>query len=274
MTVGTILTAEREDYRMRKIAVINLKGGVGKTMTTLSMAYELSHRHNKKVLVCDLDPQANATKFFNVHDYDAMSMEHVFGKKDISLTECITFTDYSPFVDIVPSNLNLEDAVTNLMLDKTQEQNTKLRNALLPLESKYDFCIMDCPPGIGLNVINALCAADDVIVPIKVDKHALDGMEELMDIVDEIKAFNPDMDKIRCLITMHRNEPMIVGGCEVIRRSRYDHFDTYIRYSPKVTESTFSSKFIAEYSCNSGAAVDYRRMVCEYMKSLGGDQIA
>lgn len=274
MTVGTILTAEREDYRMRKIAVINLKGGVGKTMTTLSMAYELSHRYKKRVLVCDLDPQANATKFFNVHDYDAMSMEHVFEEKDISLKECITCTGYSPFVDIVPSNLNLEDAVTNLMLDKTQEQNTKLRNALLSLEAKYDFCIMDCPPGIGLNVINALCAADDVIVPIKVDKHALDGMEELMDIVDEIKAFNPDMDKIRCLITMYRNEPMIVGGCEVIRRSRYDHFDTYIRYSPKVTESTFSSKFIAEYSCNSGAAVDYRRMVCEYMKSLGGDQIA
>lgn len=253
---------------MRNIAVINLKGGVGKTMTTLSMAYELVRRQGKKVLICDLDPQANVTKFFNEHDYDNRSMEHIFRFPDMDARECICSPGTG--IDIIPSNLNLEDAVTDLMLDKSQEQNTKLRTSLIPLKGEYDFCIMDCPPGIGLNVINALCAADDVIVPIKIDKHALDGMEELMEIVEEIKAFNPQMDSVRCLVTMYRNEPMIVGGCKAIETSRYDCFDTKIRYSPKVIGSTFCQEFISQYSCRCSAAIDYRRLVVEYLDSIGG----
>lgn len=255
---------------MRKIAVINLKGGVAKTTTVLNLAYELAHRHERKVLVCDLDPQANATKFFAKHSYDAPGMEQVFrfpGEVDLRECICPCFSG----MDIIPSNLNLDDAVTELMTDKTQEQNTVLKNVLLPIKNEYDFCIMDCPPGIGLNVINALCAADDVIIPIKIDKHALDGMEELMDVVDEIKAFNPMLKTARCLVTMYRNEPMIVGGCLALEKSRYDCFETRIRYSPKVVGSTFCREFIGVYSCRSSAAVDYRRMAVEYMNIIGGE---
>ncbi len=253
---------------MKKIALINLKGGVGKTTTTLNMAYELANRHDKRVLICDLDPQANVTKFFGVHDYDSPSMEHIFRFPDFDLRECICLSPSG--INIIPSNLNLEDAVTELMMDDSEEQNTKLRDYLAPIENEYDFCIMDCPPGIGLNVLNALCAANDVIVPIKIDKHALDGMEELMEIVDEIKAFNRQMETVRCLVTMFRNEPMIVGGCKAIEMSQYECFDTRIRYSPKVVGSTFHSEFISEYSCRCSAAIDYRRMVQEYLKSGGG----
>lgn len=265
-------TPESEVVQMRKIAVINLKGGVGKTMTALSMAHEMAVRHKKHVLVCDLDPQANATKFFEKHNYDSLSMEDVFRNPEFDFKKCIL--SVTEHIDIVPSNLNLEDAVTELMLDKQQEQNTKLGRVLGLVDEAYDFCLMDCPPGIGLNVINALCAADDVIIPIKIDKHALDGMEELVEIVEEIKAFNPDMESVRCLITMYQRDPMVIGGHEAIKKSRYSCFRTVIRYSPKVVGSTFHREFIADYSCRCAAAIDYHRMVDEYMDMIGGERHA
>lgn len=272
MTARKMQTPGREVVRMRKVAVINLKGGVGKTMTALNMARELAHRHKKHVLICDLDPQANATKFFEKHSYENRSMEDVFRDPEADFRKCIFSA--TKHIDIVPSNLNLEDAVTELMMDKHQEQNTKLESVLRSVEGEYDFCLMDCPPGIGLNVINALCAADDVIIPIKIDKHALDGMEELMEIVEEIKAFNPGMKSVRCLITMYQKEPMVIGGHEAIKKSQYSCFQTVIRYSPKVVGSTFHREFIADYSCRCGAAIDYHRMVDEYLDMIGGGRHA
>ena len=252
---------------MKTIAVINLKGGVGKTMTTLSLASEFNKRYGKKVLVCDNDPQANATKFFECHDYDQPGMDEIM-KGDIrmhdQMDDIIYYTAYNG-IDLIPSNLNLEDANAELMTNAVEEQNTRLKNALQLVQDDYDICIIDCPPGIGINVINALCAADDVIVPLKIDKNALDGMEELMEIIEEIRGFNPALQAVRCLVTMYCHDPMIDAGCEVLKRSNYDCFDIKIRYSPKVVGATFWRAFISDYSSNCAAAVDYRRLAKEVM---------
>ncbi len=269
----TAIAGESEE-QMKTIAVINLKGGVGKTTTTLSMAHELSRRYEKKVLIVDNDPQANCTKFFGFHDYDSPSMEDVMkepsGTWNIRKALCTTTVNG---IDLIPSNLNLEDASAELMTNKTDEQNTKLCRALEPLASEYDFCIIDCPPGIGLNVINALCAADDVIIPIKIDKNALDGMEELMEIVDEVRDFGTATCDVHCLVTMYQRDPMIDAGCVTLAYSSYPCFETKVRHSAKVVGATFWRDFIAEYSPRCAASVDYRKVVKEYLAIIeeGGD---
>ncbi len=251
------------------VAVLNLKGGVGKTTTAINMAVWLARHYKKRVLLCDNDPQGNLSRHFECYDYDLPSMENIIGLDDEPVQKVIQNTSQIG-VDIIPANMNLESASAELMLNQTIEQNTRLKEALDNVKDEYDFCIIDCPPGIGINVLNALCAACEVIVPVKVDKYALDGMEELMDMAEEIRTFNPLLKQVRCLVTMYRKEPMIEAGCKGLEKSSYETFCTKIRYSEKVTAASFWENDIFSYSYRSSAAVDYRRFVREFVEGLEG----
>lgn len=254
---------------MRTVAMINLKGGVAKTTTSINMAMIMNNIHNKKVLLVDNDTQANASKFFGVCDYEKSSMEDILRESTVDIRNIIQHTVVEG-LDIVPANMNLDTAAVELLLNQTEEQNTKLRNALEQVKDDYDFCIIDCPPGIGINVINALTVADDIVVPVKIDKHALDGMQDLEDIIVEVKAnFNSDLKLMACLITMYRNNPVNVSGEQILRDSEYATFDTHIRYSEKVNELSFQEgKSILEFSPRSAAAKDYKAFVNEYLEYL------
>lgn len=249
---------------MRVISIINLKGGVGKTLTALTMAWMLTEKKNKKVLLVDNDIQANLSKIFSVHNYDANSMEHIM--EGASASECIAFTEWEG-LHIIPSNTNLEAACNELAMDDSSNQNLRIKQSLESVRSEYDYCIIDCPPGIGLNVINALCASDDVIIPIRIDKNALDGMEELMDLVSEVRSYyNTDLKNVKCLITSYRNTIMQNSGCQILTQSKYECFDTKIRYSEKLFDYPWDIPLF-EYSPNCAASVDYRKFTDEY---LGG----
>lgn len=256
-----------KDMNMRTIAVLNLKGGVGKTTTAINMAMILNSIHNKKVLIVDNDMQANTSKFFNVCDYERKSMEDVLRDESVNVREIIRYTDIDG-IHVLPANMNLDAAAVDLLLDRETEQNTKLRKALDQVKHTYDFCIIDCPPGIGINVINALTVADDIIVPVKIDKHALDGMQDLEDIIVEVKAnYNSDLKLMACLVTMFKKNPVNESGEKILKESEYATFDTHIRYSEKINELTFhEGTSILELSPRSAAARDYKKFVNEYLE--------
>lgn len=253
---------------MRIISLLNLKGGVGKTTTVVNMAVILTKLYHQRVLVVDNDVQANASKFFDRHDYNMPSIVDVYlyHTESAGTMEVVRQTKIAG-LDIIPSNLNLSVAVDEMVKDSEREQNTRLRSALQQVEKDYDFCIIDNPPGIGMNVINALTCTHDVIVPVKIDKAAMDGMEELADIVGDIAEYNPLISSMRILVTMFYKE--MLPGEIVLNRSPYDMFRQHIRYSKKVDVASFEKgSGLLMSSPRSAACVDYRRFVAEYVETL------
>ena len=135
------------------------------------------------------------------------------------------------------------------------------------VEEQYDYCLIDCPPGVGINVLNALAAADDVIIPIKADKNALDGMEELTEVIEEIRPYNPGLSLVKCLVTMFTNDISVVKGEEALRKSEYSTFNTHIRYSKKVVDWTYEKrKSLIETTPRSAATRDYKSLAAEYIR--------
>lgn len=260
---------ESEVKDMRTAAVVNLKGGVGKSTTAINMALIMSQVHEKKVLLIDNDFQAAVTKFFEMHSYDEPSMEDVLKDQNLLAYDVIVPSGRWR-LDIIPANMNLVAAADELMLDQDAQQMERIKRLLMQVEDEYDYCIIDCHPGVGMEVLNALTAADDIIIPIKADKNALDGMEELDDIIQEIKPYNEKLKSVRCLVTMFTKDIDVIKGEEALRRSKYDVFDTHIRYSRKVTAWTYENKkSLLETTPRSAATRDYKNLVLEYMGKMG-----
>ena len=239
---------------MKTISIINLKGGVAKTLTADSMAHVLATFHNKRVLLVDNDKQGNTSKAFGVHSYDEKSLSDVLTARRLDVREVIKKTRFEN-IDVMPANMTLIRANMEVLMDSTRPQQTRLRSALNAIaeENFYDFCIIDNAPDINISTINALVASDDVIIPIKIDKYAFD--------------LNPRLRLAGCLITCFiRADAEKQGEAWLRSRPEYPVFDTRIRYSDKVTESTFSEIPIVEYSRRSGTAMDYIAFVQEYLR--------
>ncbi|MEA5057757.1 MAG: AAA family ATPase [Anaerotignum propionicum] len=252
---------------MKTISIINLKGGVAKTLTAVSMAHILAVFHNKHVLIVDNDKQGNTSKAFRVHSYDTKTIADVLTARRIDPHEAILHTGYEK-IDVMPANMNLIRANLEVMMDSTRPQQTRLRAALDAVAGEYDFCIIDNAPDINISTINALVASDDVIIPIKIDEYAFDGLAELKEQIENTRDdLNPRLRLAGCLITCFQRTEADKQGEEWLKaKPEYPVFDTHIRYSEKVTESTFAKIPIVEYSRRSGAAIDYVAFVHEYLE--------
>ena len=252
---------------MKTISIINLKGGVAKTLTAGSMAYILAAFHGKRVLLVDNDRQGNASKAFEVHSYDEKSISDILIARGIDPHEVIKRTRFEN-VNVMPANMTLIRANNEVMLDKTRPQQTRLQDALRVVEEEYDFCIIDNAPDINMGTINALAASDEVIIPIKIDKYAFDGLAELTEQIENTRDdINPHLRMAGCLITCFEHTDADRQSEEWLKRQpEYPVFDTHIRYSKKVTESTFAISPIVEYSRRSAAATDYIAFVREYLE--------
>ena len=265
---------------MKTISIINLKGGVAKTLTADSMAHVLATLHNKRVLLVDNDKQGNTSKAFGVHSYDDKSISDVLTARRLDPREVIKKTRFEN-IDVMPANMTLIRANMEVLMDSTRPQQTRLRSALntIAAENFYDFCIIDNAPDINISTINALVASDDVIIPIKIDKYAFDGLEELKEQIEDTRDdLNPRLRLAGCLITCFiRADAEKQGEAWLRSRPEYPVFDTRIRYSDKVTESTFSEIPIVEYSRRSGTAMDYdtiiRHLSPEFTEELKADRI-
>lgn len=253
---------------MKTISIINLKGGVAKTTSSVNIAYILNAVHKKKVLLIDNDKQGNASKFFNRHSYDKASVAEVMVVRDIDTAAVIQHTDYGG-LDIITANMNLSKANQKVLLDQSCIQQTRFKRALRQVAGQYDFCIIDNAPDINISTINALAASDDVLVPITIDDFSLDGLEELTEQIENAREnLNPALCFRGCFITQYDrlNEADQQGEQYLQICNKYPLFDTHIRRTAKMKPSTFERKPILLYSSHCGAAQDYKKLVEEYLK--------
>jgi chromosome partitioning protein len=251
---------------MKTICIINLKGGVAKTISAANMAHILAVAHGKGVLLVDCDKQGNISKMFGVHSYERPSIAELLTERGADINEISVPSGYAA-LDIIPANMTLLRANLDVLLDSSRPQQTRLRAALERAAGFYEYCVIDCAPDLNVSTINALVAADDVLIPIKIDKFAFDGLAELAEQIRNAREeLNPSLALRGCFVTMYRNNEVCNQGEAWLRGQReYPIFKTHIRRTEKVDESTFASAPILEYSRRSGAARDYLALVREYL---------
>ena len=254
---------------MKTISIINLKGGVAKTLSAVNMAHILAAVHNKRVLLVDNDKQGNASKMFGLHSYEKKSVADILTEKAPALDEIIAPTRYEN-LDLIPANMNLLRANLAVMVDNTRQRETRFRKAFRAISGDYDFCIIDNAPDINISTINALVASDDVLIPIKIDKFAFDGLAELREQIDNTREdLNPALCLRGCFVTCFQRNDVNAQGEEWLHTQQdFPIFATHIRRTEKVDESTFAAAPIIEYSRRCGAAMDYLQFVNEYLGML------
>lgn len=252
---------------MKIISIINLKGGVAKTISSINIAHILAAVHRKKVLLVDNDKQGNASKIMNRHSYDKAGVAEIMTDRNVDMEAVIQHTDYEG-LDIITANMNLLTANLTVMLDQTRPQQTRFKKALQKVRNQYDFCIIDNAPDINISTINALVASDDVLVPITIDDFSLDGLAELKEQIDNTREdLNPELCFRGCFVTQYDrlNEADQQGEEYLKTMKEYPLFDTHIRRTAKMKPCTFERKPILLYSNRCGAAQDYKRLVREYL---------
>ena len=250
---------------MKTIAIINMKGGCAKTTTAVNMAYILAKEYDKKVLLIDNDKQGNLSKACGVWSYEKPSLADMLtGQEEIG--GVVQVVEKMPNMAVIPANMHLLTANLAVIKDEEREQATIISKELEKVKEIFDYCIIDCPPDINVSVINALVAADEVIIPIKIDGYAFDGMDELEEQINNAKALNPKLKFRGCLVTMYYNRDVCRQGEAWLQNQRYPVFKTHIRRTEKADEVTFTNESLMEYSPRSGAARDYKTFVKEYLE--------
>lgn len=250
---------------MKAISFMNVKGGVGKTTSSISFAYILAADYNKKILLVDLDKQANTTKSFNLLDNERPSVSDLLTDKAADIDNIIRSTEYEN-IDLLPANMTLIKANQEVLLDMSRPQQTRLKKHIEKVKDRYDYVIFDCPTDINMAVINAFCVTDDVLIPIKIDRYALDGLEYVVEVIGELQEFNPKLTLKGGFITMFKNNNVNKSGKELLNNNLgFNFFQTAIRCTVKADESTFE-KPLPLYAPKSTAAIDYRNLVAEYLE--------
>jgi chromosome partitioning protein len=270
------LNGEKERHAMKIISIINLKGGVGKTFTSYNMAHELGKR-GYKVLVLDNDKQGNISKAFGHYCPmgECEAAKALTGKYKNPLRGIIKECTQQNNIDLIPANMSLMQAVSDLYT-ATGNQITGYEQLIntpigfnTTIKYYYDFMIIDNPPDIAFNVAAALKITDEVIIPVKIDEWALEGLDIMAEQIDEAKAINPDIKLLGALVTMYRNDDTNIAGLEWLEKKSPVKLLAKIRYTDKAAESTFFNKPVYEYSPRCGAAQDYKNFITEYLRKAG-----
>ncbi len=246
------------------VAIANQKGGVGKTTTAVNLAASLGVLE-QKVLLIDADPQANSTsglgydpKVIEVGTYQAL--EHT-----LPAIDCIQATA-TPNVDLMPSHLDLV-AVELELVDKPNREKM-LKNALSMLKKEYDYIIIDCAPSLGLITVNALSAADSVIIPIQCEYFALEGLGKLLNTIKSIQRLhNPDLSIEGLLLTMYDSRLRLSNQVVEEVQTHFQHivFNTIIQRNVRLSEAPSYGESIIMYDAASTGAVNYLNLAREFL---------
>jgi chromosome partitioning protein len=244
------------------IGIANQKGGVGKTTTAVNLAAALGVLE-KRILIIDADPQANATSGLGVEDvrYSTYNLlEH-----SIDTASCIKRTA-TPNLDIVPSHIDLVAAEIELVDKESREY--MLKKALDTVKDDYDYIIIDCAPSLGLITVNALTAADSVIIPIQCEYFALEGLGKLLNTIKNVqKIHNKDLDIEGLLLTMYDSRLRLSNQVVEEVNSHFPEmvFETIISRNVRLSEAPSFGESILNYDAESKGAVQYIQLAEEVL---------
>lgn len=244
------------------IGVANQKGGVGKTTTAVNLASALGVLE-KRVLLIDADPQANASSGLGVEEIN-FSTYHLL-EHSAEASKCILPTT-SPNVDIIPSHIDLVAAEIELVDRENREY--MMREALKSVKDQYDYIIIDCAPSLGLITINALTASDSVIIPIQCEYFALEGLGKLLNTIKNVqKIHNPDLDIEGLLLTMYDSRLRLSNQVVEEVNSHFPEmvFETIISRNVRLSEAPSFGESILSYDAESKGAIQYIQLAEEVL---------
>lgn len=250
---------------MKIISFLNIKGGVAKTTSCVNIAAELG-KQGHKVLMIDLDPQSNATKYLNMYNPNTKGTYELLAGEDVPIQGTI----YEGLW-IVPANINLIMSEAEILSDTKRARETRLKKWINSKnEDSFDYILIDCPPSLGTLSINALVASDYAIVPLKIDKFALDGFEYLMSSIQGVQEeFNDKLKMLGILITMDRATTINREIKQELKDELGDMlFKQSIRDNVDVIKSTFNSTPVVYFNKRANASKDYKSFVEEMQQCL------
>lgn len=257
---------------MKTTAIMNLKGGVAKTITAVNMAAILAEKHRKRVLLIDADHQGNASSVFGADKDSATLKEILTASNEPCWSDNVQGSGIEG-LDILPADMSLAELDAPLDVDENEKNRWLFRLSQFveaaAEDDAYDHVIIDLPPSFSTAAKAALIAANEVVVPMKIDAFSVSGMVELLKQIENMRRINPHLRLIGALVTMYRNAQNTNEAVEFLRKSKIPVFHQTIRWTDRlVDESTFAHSPLYIHSPRCAASRDYCKFVIEY---LGGD---
>ena len=246
------------------VALANQKGGVGKTTTAINLAASLAVI-GKKVLLVDADPQANATSGLGLDINQANIYDCITG--EASAADVIQKCPEVKKLDILPSSINLGVAETELL--EIEDGQKRMKTILEPLKANYDFILIDCSPSLGLVTLNALVAADSVLIPVQCEYFALEGLGKLLNTIKMTKSkLNPDLEIEGFLLTMYDSRLRLANQVATEVREHFGEltFKTIIQRNTRLSEAPSYGKPALLYDASSTGSVNYLNLAKEFIK--------
>lgn len=258
---------EKSGDRARVFAVVNQKGGVGKSTTAVNLAACLGDL-GKKTLLIDLDPQGNATSGYGLNRGQRQQCVYDALLSEVPLKQLIEPVAVE-HVFVVPATIQLAGAEIELVSALSREN--RLKNALLPVIEEFAFVIIDCPPSLGLLTVNALTAADGLIIPIQCEYYALEGLSKLLDSVRLIRShLNASLEVFGVVMTMYDSRTRLSQQVVEEVREYFDSkvFDTLVPRTVRLSEAPSFGQPITIYDPEGKGSIAYRRLAEEVVSRV------